>query len=165
MGTTGRRASLAASLALLTALGSGGAAEARAQETGAPGDGYEAATRGTRWLEGEGGFSIKLLLEPSNLGGTEMEMGEITFPPGSGMRGGDHRHGSVEIFYILEGELDHIVNGVSHRLTPGMVGVVRPGDVVVHRVEGPRAVRALVIWAPGGEAARIARFFESRPVE
>ncbi|MDX1579141.1 MAG: cupin domain-containing protein [Gemmatimonadota bacterium] len=126
---------------------------------------YEPATSGTRWLVGGNGFSIKLLVEASNLGGEEVELGEVTFPVGAGARGGGHVHGRVEIFYILSGTFDHIVNGEAHRLTPGMVGIVRPGDEVIHRVVGDEPVRALVVWAPAGEADRIAGGFEVRPID
>jgi mannose-6-phosphate isomerase-like protein (cupin superfamily) len=125
---------------------------------------YSRATRGTRYLE-SGGLSIKMLVEAANLGGAEVELGEITFPVGSGANRRSHTHGRVEIFYILSGRLDHIVNERSHVLEPGMVGIVRPGDGVVHRVQGDEPVRALVIWAPGGEADRIAPFFEERPLD
>ena len=62
----------------------------------------------------------------------------------------------TEIFYVLEGELEHVVNGESHTLMPGMLAYVKPPDRVNHIVapDGSPA-RALVIWAPGGEAARI----------
>jgi hypothetical protein len=36
-----------------------------------------------------------------------------------------------------------------------MVGFVRPPDQVNHVVPGKEPVKALVIWAPGGEAHRI----------
>ena len=49
-----------------------------------------------------------------------------------------------------------------HR-TVGM-SIVRPGDGVVHRVLSDVPVKALVIWAPGGEVDRIAGNFQ-RPVE
>lgn len=42
--------------------------------------------------------------------------------------------------------------------------MVRPGDTVVHRVVGDTPVRALVIWAPGGEVERIAPAFRERPM-
>ncbi|MCH7475211.1 MAG: hypothetical protein IIA27_11105 [Gemmatimonadetes bacterium] len=42
--------------------------------------------------------------------------------------------------------------------------IVRPGDTVVHRVVSDVPVKALVIWAPGGEADRIAGNFRQRPV-
>ena len=127
---------------------------------------YEKATQGTRWLESANSdLTIKILVEASNLGSAEVEIGEITFPPGPPVPGEGHLHGSIEIFYILSGELDHIVNGESHVLTPGMVGIVRPGDRVKHQVNSSTPVKALVIWAPGGEVERLARFFQERPVE
>lgn len=125
---------------------------------------YARATAGTRWLEAGNGLAIKVLVEASNLGGREVEIGEITFPVGSGATRTGHRHGAVEIFYVLEGQLDHIVNGESHLLEPGGVGIVRPGDEVVHRVVGDAPVRALVIWAPGGEVDRIAPGMQQRPI-
>ena len=134
---------------------------AQAQQTT---ESYDRASRGTRILEGGSGFSIKVLVERSVLGGTEVEVGEITFPPGSGASGRGHVHQKVEIFYVLSGELDHIVNGESHLLTPGMVGIVRPGDEVVHHVPGDEPVKAIVIWAPGGELDRIAPNLRERSV-
>jgi len=137
-----------------------------AAPTGASAQGdYAKATEGTRWLESGAGLAIKVLVESSNLGSAEVELAEITFPPGSGSAGrGGHRHGAIEIFYVLEGTLDHIVNGESHVLAEGGVGIVRPGDEVVHRVVGDVPVRALVIWAPGGEVDRIAPGMQQRPV-
>ena len=127
---------------------------------------YEKATQGTRWLESANSeLTIKILVEASNLGSAEVEIGEITFPPGPPVPGEGHLHGAIEIFYILSGELYHIVNGESHVLTPGMVGIVRPGDRVKHQVNSSTPVKALVIWAPGGEVERLARFFQERPVE
>jgi len=104
-----------------------------------------------------------MLVEAENLGGSEVEIGEITLPANSSPTRG-HSHTAIEIFYILSGELEHVVNGESHLLTPGMVGIVRTGDEVIHRIPGGEPVRALVIWAPGGEAARIAPGFNQRPV-
>jgi quercetin dioxygenase-like cupin family protein len=98
------------------------------------------------------GTTIRMLLDESNLGGAEIEIGEITFAPGSSS--GDHPHGSTEVFYVLSGELEHIVNGESHVLKPGMLGFVRPPDQVNH-VVGNETTKALVIWAPGGEAGRV----------
>lgn len=115
-------------------------------------------------LEGElytspsSGTTIRMLLDETNLGGTEIEIGEITFPPG--VNSGSHPHGATEIFYVLSGELEHVVNGESHLLTPGMLGFVRPPDEVNHVVSGTEPVKALVIWAPGGEAARVLASWE-----
>ncbi len=124
---------------------------------------YEKAPQGTRYLESRNGqLVIKVLVEEANLGSGEVEIAEITFPAGS--QGGGHRHASIEIFYVLSGTLEHIVNGVSHMVGPGEVGIVRPGDEVGHRVPGDEPVEALVIWAPGGEVDRIAPGFNMRPI-
>jgi quercetin dioxygenase-like cupin family protein len=118
-------------------------------------DAYARASAGTRVLTLGGGASIKLLLEEANFGGSEIEIAEITFPVGANPPTG-HRHGSIEIFYVVEGVLGHVVNGELHRIEPGMIGVVKPGDEVIHRVLSDVPVRTLVLWVPGGEADRIA---------
>lgn len=146
---------LAIAAALLMTLFAGG--HLAAQE-------YEKATRGTRILESQSGsFSIKMLVEEANLGGREVEIGEATFAAHSNPSRG-HLHGTVEIFYVLSGTLVHVVNGKPYTLTPGMVGIVRPGDDVAHQVPGDEDVKALVIWAPGGEAGRIAPGVIQRPI-
>src|SRR5690242_14095090 len=61
-----------------------------------------------------GATSVKVLIDSATLGGGEMEMAHLTFAPGQTPRG--HVHGKVEILYVLSGELDHVVNGVSHML-------------------------------------------------
>ncbi len=108
------------------------------------------------------GSRLRLLLDERTLGGSEVDVGEFTFPPG--LDSGDHPHGAVEIFYVISGELEHIVNGESYLLKPGMVGFVRPPDQVRHKTDpagGP--VKALVIWAPSGEAARVASRWQREP--
>lgn len=105
----------------------------------------------------------KLLLDQSNLGGKELEMVELTLPAGEVV--GAHRHGSVEIFYVLSGTLGHEVNGEMHMLTPGMVGVVRPEDSVRHVVPKEADVRLLVIWAPAGEARKFFGHAKTTPIE
>jgi quercetin dioxygenase-like cupin family protein len=105
---------------------------------------YQSPTSGTK---------IRMLLDEANLGGKEVEVGEITLPAGT--HSGEHLHGSTEIFYVLEGELEHVVDGKSHLLKPGMLGFVKPPAKVNHIVPGKQPVRALVIWAPGGEGQRI----------
>lgn len=127
---------------------------------------YDAEAKGTRWLDGPGGIKVKMLVEPTSLGGGELELGEITFPA-EYKKSPPHRHAQVELFYVLEGKLGHAVNGVEHVIEPGMVGIVRPGDSVVHSVESDGPVRALVIWAPGGEAEILikAGVFKPRPLD
>jgi mannose-6-phosphate isomerase-like protein (cupin superfamily) len=116
---------------------------------------YARSSAGTRTLSLGAGTAIKVLLEAANLGSGGVEVAEITFPVGTNPPS-DHRHGAVEIFYVVEGVLGHVVNDVEHRIEPGMVGVVKPGDTVIHRVLSDVPVKAVVMWLPGGEADRIA---------
>ena len=104
------------------------------------------------------GMEITVLLDESTLGAGDVDIAEITFPAGSDS--GDHPHGSTEIFYVLSGELEHVVNGESTMLRPGMLGFVRPPDRVRHRTKAE--TKALVIWTPGGEAQRIVRTWKRR---
>ena len=118
-------------------------------------DGYARSSSGTRTLTLGSGTVIKMLLDASNLDSDEIEVAEITFAVGPSATTG-HRHGAMEIFYIIEGVLGHVVNGVEHRLEPGMAGVVKPSDEIIHRVLSDEPVRAVVLWVPGGEGDRIA---------
>lgn len=149
-------------LGIVAALLVGGWAGAplAAQEAGVE---YRKASEGTRILVSEAGTEIRVLVEPANLGGDEVAVAEITFPAGADAPTG-HLHEAVEIFYVLSGTLEHEVNGEVHRIEPGMAGIVRPGDRVIHRVPGDEPVRAVVIWGTGTEVERIAPFFRERPV-
>lgn len=112
---------------------------------------YEIVSSGTRqfeWDSHNGQGWIKVLIEEANLGSKGAEIAEIYFPPG--WQGEPHPH-ELEIIYVLEGELDHIVNGESHVLGPGMIGVVRARDRVVHKTNSEQGVRTLVIWPLGNE--------------
>jgi quercetin dioxygenase-like cupin family protein len=109
--------------------------------------------------ESPSGTKLRVLMDQSKLGGTEVEIGELTFAPNSDSN--DHQHGVTETFYVLDGELEHVVNGQSVKLSPGMVGTVRPPDKVRHKT-GPAGARALVIWAPGGEIARVTARWKNR---
>ena len=135
------------------------AAPVTAQQAGE----YQRSSSGTRMLEFPNGTAIRLLLDASNLGSSELEVAEITFPVGTDPASG-HRHGATEIFYVVEGVLGHVVNDEAHRLEPGMVGVVKPGDMVTHRVLSDVPVKALVLWLPGGEANRIAPYERWTPI-
>ena len=99
-----------------------------------------------------GGTQLRVLVDSTNLGGAEVEVGELTFKPNS--ESAEHQHGVTETFYVLEGELTQVVNGKPIKLAPGMVASIRSTDHVIHRA-GPNGAKALVIWAPGGEIARV----------
>lgn len=117
---------------------------------------YAYATDGIKdHIAGPFGSEWKLLLDKSNLGGTELEMVEVTLAPGTVVP--SHTHRSVEIIYVLSGTYEHEVNGKRYRLTPGMVGIVRPGDHVRHIVPKSRPAKLLIIWAPAGEAKALTK--------
>jgi quercetin dioxygenase-like cupin family protein len=99
-----------------------------------------------------GGTTLRVIVDDQVLGGTEVEIGELTFAPNSDSN--DHRHSVTETFYVLEGELEQVINGKPVRLGPGMAASIRSTDTVRHKT-GPAGARALVIWAPGGEIARV----------
>jgi quercetin dioxygenase-like cupin family protein len=106
-----------------------------------------------------GGTTLKLFLDETNVG-PEVTVGEITFPPNSDS--GDHKHGATEMFYIVSGELEHVVNGKSYMLKPGMTGYVKPPDSVRHKV-GAAGAKAVVVWVPGDEGKKIAARWKAEP--
>jgi quercetin dioxygenase-like cupin family protein len=97
------------------------------------------------------GVTLRLTFSDSALG-REVSMGELTFPPN--IDSGDHVHGSIEILYVLSGELEHTVNGVTEILRPGMAGFVRPPGKIRHKT-GAAGAKVLVVWVPGDEAQKI----------
>ena len=105
------------------------------------------------------GATLKLLLDDSNVG-PEATVGELTFPPNADS--GDHTHGAIEMFYVLSGELEHVVNGKSQILKPGMVGYVRPPDKIRHKT-GAAGAKVVVIWVPGEEGKKIAARWKREP--
>jgi len=107
---------------------------------------------GKKTFTSPGGTQLRVLVDASSLGGNEVEIGELTFTANS--ESAEHQHGVTETFYVLEGEVTQVVNGKPIKLGPGMVTSIRTTDHVVHKA-GPNGAKALVIWAPGGEIARV----------
>jgi quercetin dioxygenase-like cupin family protein len=105
------------------------------------------------------GTELRLLIDQTAL--PEVTVGEMTFP--AGLDSGEHTHGSIEIFYVISGELEHVVNGRSTILKPGMAGFVKPPDKVRHKVGPGGPVKAVVIWSPGDEAGRVAARWKREP--
>jgi quercetin dioxygenase-like cupin family protein len=105
------------------------------------------------------GATLRLILDSANVG-PEVSLGELTFPPNGDS--GEHTHGAIEIFYVLSGQLEHVVNGKSQILTPGMVGYVKPPDKIRHKT-GPAGARAVVMWVPGAEAGKIIARWTKEP--
>jgi len=120
-----------------------------AAQSGKTGDAYRSP----------GGATLRLLLDDSNVG-PEVSVGEPTFPPNADS--GDHTHGAIEMFYVLSGELEHVVNGTSYVLKPGMTGYVRPPDRIRHKT-GAAGAKVIVVWVPGDEAKKIAARWTKEP--
>ena len=105
------------------------------------------------------GTTLKLMLDDSNVG-PEVTVGEMVFPPNSDS--GDHQHGALEMFYVVSGQYEHIVNGKSQVLEPGMTGYVKPPDKVRHKT-GAAGAKVVVIWVPGDEGKKIAARWKKEP--
>jgi quercetin dioxygenase-like cupin family protein len=105
------------------------------------------------------GATLRLLLDESNVG-PEATVAELTFPPNSDS--GEHAHGSIEMFYVPAGEYEHIVNGKSQILKPGMAGYVKAPDSIRHKT-GPMGAKVIVIWVPGDEVKRIVARWTREP--
>jgi len=73
-----------------------------------------------RVFQSPGGTTLRVLLDQTDLKGTEVEVAELTFRPNSDS--GDHQHGVVETFHVLEGELEHVVDGPEREAVPGHGG-------------------------------------------
>jgi quercetin dioxygenase-like cupin family protein len=106
-----------------------------------------------------GGSTLRLMLDDTNVG-SEISVGELTFPPNTDS--GEHAHGAIEIFYVLSGELEHVVNGKSVILKPGMVGYVKPPDKIRHKT-GAAGAKVVVMWVPGAEANKIVSRWTKEP--
>jgi quercetin dioxygenase-like cupin family protein len=107
----------------------------------------------TRTFVSPAGVTMRVITDANDVRGDEVEIVELTFPPNSDS--GDHRHAVTETFYLLEGELEQVINGTPVKLIPGAAVSLRSTDTVRHK-SGPRGARVLAVWAPGGEIARIA---------
>ena len=105
------------------------------------------------------GTTLRLLLDEKNVG-PEVSVGEIVFPPN--LDSGEHQHEAIEIFYVVSGELEHVVNGQSQLLRPGMAGYVKPPDKVRHKT-GAAGAKAVVVWVPGDEAGRVTARWTREP--
>ena len=64
----------------------------------------------------------------------------------------EHQHPHEQIVNVLSGELELVVDGVAHRLTPGMVFVIPPN--AKHSGRGVTACRVLDAFAPARDDYR-----------
>lgn len=106
------------------------------------------------------GDSLRLLLSTKTLGSDGVEIARLTLPGGDGQTCAskpcpDHQHPVDEIFYVLSGRLEHIVNGESYVVEPGMLAIAPKDQSVVHNVLSEEPLVVLIIWMATGEFDRI----------
>ncbi|HXG89268.1 MAG TPA: amidohydrolase family protein [Vicinamibacterales bacterium] len=118
------------------------------------------ATSTARTLVSPSGVSMRVLVDQTDVRGSEVEIVELTFPANSDS--GEHRHAVTETFYVLDGEIDQVINGTPVKLTRGMSASIRATDQVRHK-SGPNGAKVLVTWAPGGEIARVSARWKATP--
>ncbi len=113
----------------------------------------------TTYTEPQSKSQITVLID-EKLGGTkDVSIAELVIPPGVDVP--DHIHQSTEIFYILSGELEQTSEGKVQKLTSGMACLMPANTTTHHKVTSKEPVRALVIWAPGGEEKRITEHWQA----
>ena len=74
---------------------------------------------------------------------------EDTFPPQVGPPPHIH-HTQEETFYVLEGEMEFIIDGVSTRAVTGSLVRIPRGVLRDYRNVGSKPARVLVLYTPGG---------------
>ena len=116
-------------------------------------------TTSGRTFVSAGGTEMRVLADEKDVRGNEVEIVELKFPPNSDS--GDHRHAVTETFYVLEGDMEQVINGTPVKLSTGMSATIRSTDQVRHK-SGPAGARVLVVWAPGGEIARVTARWKPR---
>jgi quercetin dioxygenase-like cupin family protein len=117
------------------------------------------AGQGVVYQAPNGATTMRILLDETNVG-PDVSVAEMTFAPN--LDSGEHTHGAIEMFYVVSGELEHVVNGQSQILKPGMAGFVRPPDPVRHKT-GAAGAKVVAIWVPGDEAGKIASRWRRLP--
>lgn len=73
---------------------------------------------------------------------------EAVVPPGLGAPP-NHHAGETETFYVIEGEVDFMVDGEPRRVGPGQSVIVPDGAVHAFTAVGERPARLLILNAPG----------------
>jgi len=115
---------------------------------------------GARQFVSPTGARMRVLADRQEVRGDEVEIVELTLLPNSDS--GDHHHAVTETFYVLEGDMEQVINGTPVKLTPGMSATIRSSDQVRHKA-GANGARVLVVWAPGGEIARVTARWKPQP--
>jgi quercetin dioxygenase-like cupin family protein len=102
-----------------------------------------------------GGDEIRLRLTSAESGGGAIAF-EVEMQPGGGPPS-LHRHPSLEVYRVEEGELILYLGEERTPVTAGEVAFIPGGAEHTIRNESDRAARAFVLLSPGGELESFAR--------
>jgi quercetin dioxygenase-like cupin family protein len=114
----------------------------------------------TTYIDPASKSELRIVIDQYLGGTTAVSVAELVIPAGVDVP--DHIHQSAEIFYVLSGELEQTSEGKVQKLTAGMACFVPPNTTTHHKVTSKEPVRALVIWAPGGEEKRIVEGWQKK---
>jgi quercetin dioxygenase-like cupin family protein len=104
------------------------AVDAKAQTTALPSKAYKFEEIPVK-ASGTGNVNkTRSILKGQLHNGFALEVHETELPPG-GAPHPPHRHVHEEMFVVLEGSVDFMVNGVTTRLTPGSAGIAASNDL------------------------------------
>ena len=118
----------------------------------------DAPVRIMRWDRGK---ALRLVDEADGAKNVDVHINLINVDSGPGPT---HYHAKAEnIYVVLEGEVEAIVEGKKIRLGPGEVAFIPPG--VRHQAGncGDKVARVLEIYAPAGEDFHIVDDSENKP--
>ncbi len=114
----------------------------------------------TTYIDPVSKSELRVVIDQHLGGTTTVSVADLVIPPGVDVP--DHIHQAAEIFYILSGELEQTSEGKVQKLTAGMACLVPANTTTHHKVTSKGPVRALVIWAPGGEEKRIVEQWQKK---
>ncbi len=108
--------------------------------------------------------NLRLLLTSASLGSDGLEIAVLNLPGGDGKTCADkqcssHQHPVDEVFYVLSGRLEHIVDGESLTVEPGMLAIATRNQSVIHNVLSEDPLVALIIWMATGEFDRLVEHY------
>lgn len=104
------------------------AIDSKAQATALPSKAYKFEDIPVR-ASGTGGVNkTRSILKGELHSGFALEVHETELPPG-GAPHPPHRHLHEEMFVVLEGSVDFLVNGATTRLSPGSAGFAASSDL------------------------------------
>lgn len=98
------------------------------------------------WITGGEQATIKLSSEDTH---GAYAVVELTMSPQEGPPHHIH-HRMEETFYLLEGQMEFVVDGAAISAIPGSLVRIPPGAVRGYRNVGREAARVLVLFLPGG---------------